>query len=141
MSDGPLSADQIRLVQDTFAKVEAVADGAAAIFYNRLFEDGDRLRGRLSDDLGEIQKIHWATLKVAVSYLDNLPTITPAVQQLGERCRAKGISEGDIKSVERALLWAVEQAIGDDFTGPAREAWCAAYGLMTETMHGRAAAD
>jgi nitric oxide dioxygenase len=33
-----------------------------------------------------------------------------------------------------ALIWALEQGLGDDFTPETREAWQAAYAAIAETM-------
>lgn len=33
-----------------------------------------------------------------------------------------------------ALLWALEEALGDDFTAPTRAAWISAYELIASSM-------
>ncbi len=37
-NDGPLGPKQKRLAQESFAKVEPIAEAAAELFYNKLFE-------------------------------------------------------------------------------------------------------
>ena len=49
--DGPLTGAEIGLVQDSFAMVEPIAGGAAAMFDDRLFEIGPDLRRLFKDHL------------------------------------------------------------------------------------------
>jgi len=62
-----ISAEQIKLVQDTFAQVEPIADDAAKMFYEHLFEIDPSLRPLFKNDPASQRKALMSTLKVAVS--------------------------------------------------------------------------
>ncbi|HEX9790189.1 MAG TPA: hypothetical protein VGA60_05970, partial [Kiloniellales bacterium] len=51
--DGPVSAAQKRLVQDSFAAVLPIAEAAAELFYGRLFELDPSLRRLFKGDMKE----------------------------------------------------------------------------------------
>jgi len=136
--EGPLSASQIDLVQSTFAKVATIADAAAALFYNRLFELDPSVRPLFAEDVTEQGRKLMATLKVAVNGLTKLETIVPVVQQLGARHQALGIQDSHYDTVGAALLWTLEQGLGDDFTPEVHDAWAATYTLVADVMKGAA---
>ncbi len=132
--DGPLSDAEIELVQTTFAKVEPIAETAAELFYGRLFELDPSLQPLFTGDIAEQGKKLMATLKVAVNGLTKLETIVPTVQIMGQRHREYGVKERDYDTVGAALLWTLEQGLGDDFTTDVHDAWAATYTLIADVM-------
>jgi hemoglobin-like flavoprotein len=84
-----------------------------------------------------------ATLKVAVNGLTKLETIVPAVQILGQRHLEYGVKDKDYETVGAALLWTLEQGLGEAFTLEVKEAWTTTYtlvaGVMTEAAKIQAA--
>ena len=48
-----VTPDQIKLVQDSFAKVAPISDQAAIIFYNRLFEVAPSVKAMFPEDMTE----------------------------------------------------------------------------------------
>jgi methyl-accepting chemotaxis protein len=129
-----LTDEQIRLVQSTFAMVEPIADDAAVMFYNRLFELDPNLKPLFKEDMAEQRKALMATLKVAVKGLTDLDSILPAVQQLGERHGGYGVKDEDYTTVAQALLWTLEQGLGDEFTVDVKDAWTEVYLLLAGIM-------
>ena len=47
---------------------------------------------------------------------------------------AYGVEDAHYATVGKALLWTLEQGLGDAFTLEVREAWTIAYGLLAGTM-------
>ena len=133
-NQGPLSAIQVRLVQSTFAKVEPIAEQAAKLFYDRLFELDPSLRPLFKGDMEEQGRKLMALLKVAVNGLDKLDKIVPAVRALGERHASYGVQDSHYDTVGTALLWTLEQGLGDAFTEPVRDAWAETYTLVADVM-------
>jgi hemoglobin-like flavoprotein len=132
--DGPLNASQIHLVQSTFAKVETIAETAAELFYNRLFELDPSVRHMFPENVTEQGRKLMATLKVAVNGLTKLDTIVPVVQQLGARHQALGVHDSHYDTVGAALLWTLEQGLGNEFTAEVNDAWTATYTLVADVM-------
>ena len=129
-----LNDEQISLVQETFALVEPIADDAAILFYDRLFTLDPSLRPLFKEDLAGQKKALMATLKIAVKGLTNLATIESAVQQLGERHAGYGVTRAHYDTVGEALLWTLEQGLGDAFTSEVEDAWTKVYGLLSQIM-------
>ncbi len=53
---------------------------------------------------------------------------------LGRRHGGYGVVDAHYTTVAEALLWTLEQGLGDDFTLETRSAWVAAYALMATVM-------
>jgi hemoglobin-like flavoprotein len=129
-----LTADQKRLVQDTFAAIAPIADDAAALFYRRLFEIDPSLQRMFRGDMGEQRKRLMQMIAVAVKGLDRLDHLVPAVQDLGRRHAGYGVEDRHYDTVAAALLWTLEKGLGSAFTPAVRAAWTAVYALLATTM-------
>lgn len=125
---------QIELVQQTFALVKPIADQAAALFYQRLFTLDPALRALFTHDMKEQGAKLMTTLGVVVAGLGKAETIIPAVQALARKHVGYGVKAEHYPTVGAALLWTLEQGLGPAFTPEVKEAWAAAYGLLTSVM-------
>ncbi|MDJ0947577.1 MAG: globin domain-containing protein [Alphaproteobacteria bacterium] len=139
-AESPITARQKALVQETFAKVEPIAEQAAEMFYNRLFELDPSLKKLFKTDLKEQGRKLMGTLKVAVAGLDDLAKLKPALEALGVRHKDYGVKDQHYLTVAKALLWTLEQGLGDAFTEEVREAWTAVYSVLAAAMIEAAAA-
>ena len=130
-----LTDRQRTLVRETWAAVVPIAPAAAALFYSRLFELDPSLRRLFRQtDVAEQGKKLMQTLAVAVAGLDRLDTLVPAVEALGRRHVGYGVRDEHYATVGAALLWTLEQGLGEAFTPDVREAWTAAYLLLAGVM-------
>jgi hemoglobin-like flavoprotein len=134
-----MTPDQIALVQETFKPVLEIKDTAADLFYDRLFHDDPSLRALFPEDLGEQKKKLMATIATAVGALDRLDTIVPTVQALGIGHAGYGVRPAHYDTVAGALIWTLEQGLGEAFTPEVRDAWVAAYTILADTMKDAAA--
>jgi hemoglobin-like flavoprotein len=135
-----MNSRQKELVQSSFAKVAPIADQAADLFYNRLFEIDPALRPMFPENMKE-QKIKlMQMLTAAVKGLDNLETLVPVVRQLGARHIGYGVKDEHYGTVAAALLWTLERGLGAAFTSETKEAWVVVYGILAATMQEGAAA-
>jgi hemoglobin-like flavoprotein len=134
-----MSPDQVALVKDSFSKVAPIAEVAAELFYDRLFTLDPSLRPLFSGDMKEQGRKLMQTIAVVVGSLDRLETIVPAVQALGRRHVNYGVQEQHYDTVAAALLWTLEQGLGEAFTPQVRDAWTTAYVLLATTMKQAAA--
>jgi hemoglobin-like flavoprotein len=128
-----LTQQQIALVQSTFSQIGPMAETVAAMFYARLFEIDPSLRSMFKSDMRSQGQKLIQTLAVVVYALDRLEQIVPAVQALGRRHVDYGVKPEHYATVAEALLWTLEQGLGDDFTPEAKEAWTIAYSLLANT--------
>jgi hemoglobin-like flavoprotein len=139
-----MNPTQIKLVQDSFARVAPISEQAAVLFYDRLFEVAPPVRAMFPDDMTEQRKKLMATLAVVVGGLGNLEAVLPAASALAKRHVSYGAKPEHYPVVGGALLWTLEKGLGDAWTPEVAEAWTAAYGTlsgyMIEEAYGRAQA-
>jgi nitric oxide dioxygenase len=130
---------QVELIQSSFAKVAPISEAAAGLFYGRLFEIAPEVKPLFKGDMSEQGRKLMATLAVVVKGLSNLDAVVPAAQVLAKRHVAYGVTEAHYAPVGAALLWALEQGLGDAFTPEVKAAWAEAYGLLASVMIAAAA--
>jgi hemoglobin-like flavoprotein len=129
-----MTPEQITLVQDSFNKVVPIADQAAALFYQNLFETDPALKPLFKGNMEEQGKKLMQMIAVAVSKLNDLPTLVPVLQNLGKRHAGYGVVNAHYDTVGAALLKTLGQGLGDAFTSDVKAAWTTAYGVMAKTM-------
>lgn len=129
-----MTPEQIKLVQDSFAKVAPIAPAAAELFYGRLFELDPSLKPLFKGDMKEQGAKLMKMIGTAVNSLKDLAAIVPAVQALGERHVDYGVEDSHYATVGEALLWTLDQGLGDDFTIETKEAWTITYNTLASVM-------
>lgn len=134
-----MTPEQITLVQSTWRKVLPISDTAAEIFYTKLFTLDPALKSLFKGDMKAQGRKLMTMIGTAVSSLRRLEQIVPAVQDLGRRHAGYGVKAVHYDTVAAALVWTLEQGLGDAFTAEVRQAWTAVYGVMSTTMKDAAA--
>jgi hemoglobin-like flavoprotein len=129
-----VSPAEIQLVKDSFRKIVPIADQAAALFYARLFELDPALRPLFRGDMAEQGRKLMTMIATAVSALERLDAIVPAVRALGIRHAGYQIADEHYATVGAALLWTLEKGLGPEFTSEVRTAWITTYSLLANTM-------
>ena len=129
-----MTPDQIELVQQSFAKVAPISEQAAVIFYDRLFETAPAVRAMFPSDMTEQRRKLMATLVIVVNGLSNLELMLPVAASLATRHVAYGAKAEHYPVVGAALLWTLEQGLGDGWTPELAEAWSTAYGTLSGYM-------
>ena len=129
-----MTPDQIKLVQQSFAKVAPISETAAVLFYDRLFDIAPKVRAMFPTDLTEQRRKLMATLAVVVGGLGNLESVLPAASALAKRHVSYGAKPEHYPVVGAALLWTLEKGLGDGWTPDVAEAWTAAYGTLSGFM-------
>jgi hemoglobin-like flavoprotein len=133
-----MTPDQVKLVQRSFAKVVPIADKAATVFYDRLFETAPEVKPLFHGDMAEQRRKLMATLSAVVAGLSNLETVLPAASALAKRHVGYGVKPEHYAQVGSALLWTLERGLGDGWTSDLAAAWTAAYGTLSGFMIGEA---
>lgn len=129
-----MTPEQIDKVQASFAKVVPISDDAGRIFYGRLFNVAPEVRPLFRGDLDEQARKLMMMLGTVVNGLKNLDAIIPAAKALAVRHVAYGVEPAHYAPVGEALLWTLEQGLGDDFDAETRDAWTAAYTTLSGVM-------
>lgn len=139
-----MTPEQIRAIQESFARVAPISEQAAAIFYGRLFEIAPEVKPLFGGDMTEQGRKLMATLATVVNGLGNLNSILPAASALAKRHVDYGVKAAHYQPVGAALLWTLERGLGDRWTPDLNAAWSTAYALLSQFMideaYGRRAA-
>lgn len=133
-----MTPTQVSLVQDSFAKVVPIADQAAVIFYDRLFEIAPQVKPLFKGDMAKQRRALMGTLGVVVNGLSNLPTVLPAASALAKKHVGYGVEAAHYSLVGAALLWTLEKGLGEAWTSDVASAWTEAYGTLSGFMIGEA---
>jgi hemoglobin-like flavoprotein len=139
-----MTPEQHALVSQSWQQFEPTIRRAGARFYERLFEldPGAQQLFAGVDMVTQEQKL-MRMLAEIVRVLDRPDELVSGVAALGRRHLQYGVTDGDYESVGAALMWTLEQGLGDAFTPEVREAWTEAYLLVATVMRraaGRASA-
>lgn len=129
-----MTPQQIALVTESWSKVLPTGDAAAAMFYEKLFELDPSLQGLFKSDMSVQGGKLIAMISAAVGGANNLDSIVPAVQELGRRHVRYGVQDSHYDTVGAALIWTLEQGLGESFTDDVRTAWVDIYTLLAGVM-------
>jgi hemoglobin-like flavoprotein len=136
-----MTPDQVKLVQQSFAKVVPISDQAAVIFYDRLFDIAPAVKPMFTGDMAVQRGKLMAMLSAVVGGLGNLESILPAASALAIRHVSYGAKAEHYPVVGAALLWTLEKGLGAAWTPEVADAWTAAYttlsGYMISEAYGR----
>jgi nitric oxide dioxygenase len=135
---------QVELVQQSFARTRPIAAHVAATFYAELFALEPSLRPMFKGDMIVQGDKLMRMLTHVVDGLANASDLLPAVQALAINHLNYGVEARHYALVGTALLRTLRHELGADFTLEAREAWSAAFQLLSQAMceaaYGEAAA-
>lgn len=134
-----MTPKQVEVVQGTWKKVLPIADTAAELFYGKLFSLDPALKPLFKGDMKAQGRKLMQMIGIAVNGLSNLASIVPAVQDLGRRHVRYGVKDAHYDTVGAALLWTLEQGLGELYNEDVKAAWASAYGLLASTMKDAAA--
>jgi len=134
-----MTSNQINLVQASFRQVMPLAETAAKIFYERLFELDESLQALFTNDMLTQGNKLMQFLGLAVVSLNKPEQLRPTLRTLGARHVAYGVLEEDFDTVGSALLWTLERTLGDAFTPDLEQAWIEVYAMISAEMKAGAA--
>ena len=135
-----MTPKDIELVQSSFAKIAPIDDETGARFYERVFEIAPEVRPLFRGDMDEQARMFMSMLTVALNGLDAFDSLKPALRELAIRHAGYGVKAEHYAPFGVALIWVVEQSLGDDFTDEVRSAWVAVYDALSGVMIGAAQA-
>lgn len=123
-----------RLVKESFALVEPVADKAAAYFYGRLFAESPHLRGMFPPAMDIQRDRLFSALTRIVWSLDSPDSLSPFLDRLGRDHRKYGVVAQHYTAVGNALLATVRCFAAEIWNPEIEAAWVAAYSAAATIM-------
>src|SRR5215471_12423779 len=132
-----MTPEQARLVTTSWNSVASIADSAIEQFYNRLFVIDPPARALFrATSMPEQRKKVIEALSLALQSLDDLQALTPTLEDLGRRHQRYGVTAAHYDSVGQALLWTLEQGLGNAWTPATAAAWTELFGQLADVMKG-----
>jgi hemoglobin-like flavoprotein len=142
--DRTRSKDTTMLVQESWELVEKDLETHGIKFFMRIFEiapaalqlfsfkdDPDLPNSpQLRKHAGEVMR----TVGQAVAGLEDVAALVPVLQALGERHSGYGVVPNHFPIVGEALLWTLEQGLGDKWTPEVKTAWTHTWGNVVKVM-------
>ena len=129
-----MTPEKIALVRSSWQQVLPIKDTAAQLFYGQLFELDPSLRSLFKGDMIEQGRKLMAMINTAVVSLDQLGPILGAVEDMGRRHVAYGVTEAHYDTVGSALIWTLGKGLGEQFTPAVRDAWVETYTTLASAM-------
>ncbi len=129
-----MNSAQQEIVRTTFAKLAVMPEVAGALFYERLFAMNPDFPQLFKHDM-RVQGIKLMTMLAMVVYNLHEPGhVLPAIRDLGVRHAGYGVKLADYDALREALLWTLDQALGEDSTPAVRDAWTVCYDELAGEM-------
>lgn len=129
-----MTPEKIALVRSSWQQVLPIKDTAAQLFYGQLFELDPSLRSLFKGDMIEQGRKLMAMINTVVISLDQLGPILGAVEDLGRRHVAYGVTAAHYDTVGSALIWTLGKGLGEQFTPAVQVAWAEAYDTLASAM-------
>lgn len=121
-------------VRDSWAKVVPIQETAAELFYRRLFDQNPEVKPLFKGDMKEQGAKLMKMIDLAVGSLDNLDALVAPLKAAGLAHKGYGVAEEDYAKVGAALLWTLEQGLGEAYTEEVKTAWTSTYTTLSSVM-------
>ena len=129
-----MTPEQAQIIKLTFAQVMRDRDRVGRMFYDRLFSIAPEVKPLFRGDIAEQSRKLMDTLALAVGMLRDMPTLVITLEGLARRHVGYGVKDEHYDKVGEALLWTLENGLGDAFTAQVRDAWAALYVAVAKIM-------
>ena len=129
-----LTPADVQLVQTSFALLGPSSARLPGVFYRRLFEIDSSLRGLFHGDMRSQGQKLGDMLVFIVRGLEQPEVLMPAVRELGARHANYRVKDEHYATVQRALVDALGEVLGREFTAEMRQAWGKALQVISHVM-------
>ena len=131
-----MSQNNIALVKNSWAIVAQLEmEVVGGLFYNRLFEIMPSVKPMFSKTpMPEQSKKLLTMLSYVIGKLDKLEEIMDEVTKLARRHTQYGVKNEHYAAVGIALLWTLEQGLGELWNATLAAAWTEIYGILAGAM-------
>jgi len=129
-----MNREQMQLIRDSLIQVRPIADHIAESFYSHMFEIAPYLQKLFTGNMRTQGAMLMTSLELAVNSLDDMKSILPAVQALGERHISYGVKKEYYPYAKESFLWALEKHLKAAFTPPLKGAWSEAFDTLIDVM-------
>jgi hemoglobin-like flavoprotein len=129
-----MTKQQVKQVKQSWSIVAPLGTAAGELFYSELFQIAPQLRLIFPADIKHQSGKLTHMLSFIVIKLDKLDELVPEVKKLAARHNNYGVTVEHYNMVGAALLLTLEKALGANWTTELKQAWTAAYNLLSGAM-------
>ena len=130
----PLTNDQIKLMRESFYRLQPMGDAASRRLYERLFELEPGLRSLFPDDLTSLRMRFMSALAIMLYHGEAPEAVHPYLRRLALVHIAHGVQPEHFEPMGRALIDTMREMLGVRFPEGADAAWEEAYAFMAREM-------
>lgn len=121
-------------LKGSWERVAKHGDDVPLFFYSHLFLSHPEVRSMFPISMsGQRDKLVGALGRI-VSHVDELPEVTPFIQQLGRDHRRFSVVPSHYTAVGSSLLVTLKHFLGAEWTDELASDWAAAYGVIARVM-------
>lgn len=130
-----MTPQQLTLVKRTWKLLREVDPAVLGdVFYGRLFFNYPSLRPMFKGSM-EVQYQKFVDmLSLIVARIDRPDTVAQEIGALARSHAGYGVQPSHYEDVKEALLWTLEQGLGNDWNDDVQRAWVACYDILTQAM-------
>lgn len=129
-----MTPKQIALVQQSFRIIDTKTEQIGDAFYTHLFTLNPNLRQLFDTDMAGMKRKFLELLSTLIGDLEMSQRMQPAIVQLGQRHVDYGVHAEDYRTGGEALLAALAEVLGDQWTVEMADAWRSVYGHIEKTI-------
>lgn len=129
-----MQLNEIRSIRRTWAATATIKAMTGDMFYFRLFELAPESRALFKGDMDQQRMKLITTLDFIVDHLDQLDKLMPDAAALAIRHVGYGVTPDQYAPVGEALIWTMQQILGEKFTKEDKAAWAKAYDILSSAM-------
>jgi hemoglobin-like flavoprotein len=123
-----------QLIRASFSLIADMPEAVVMLFYGRLFELDPSLRNLFKIDMRAQSKKLAETLLTIAQSADDLARLSPMLRSLGRSHVVYGVQPEHYETLRLALLWALGQALQEDFDPETRAAWNSLLQMVSKEM-------
>lgn len=130
-----MTSHQIAMIKTSWQAAATLGDAVGELFYGKLFEIAPEVKPMFTQiSVKEQSRKLLAMLSYVISKLDKLQDILDEVAKLAQRHVHYGVKAAHYAVVGEALLWTLEQGLGESWNEELKEAWTRCYITLSGAM-------
>ena len=119
----PLNSQDLKLLQDSYARLHAEMDLHSLYFYEALFRRAPELKPMFREDLEAQGMKFMSTLGRILDEMDHPHMLSAKLAELGRMHAAIGVTRAQFAPMEEALIDTMKNVLGEDMTADLERAW------------------
>jgi hemoglobin-like flavoprotein len=126
-----MTSEQLELLKHSWEQVKPKSAQFAEVFYYRLFDLDPHYRSLFKGSLYEQKQKFVQMLDGVIRHMDRREILLPGIKEYGKRDASYSSRLQDYVPVGEALMFALQSAIGEEWTAEHETVWYLAYCVLS----------